>query len=78
MAQQPPPETPTPQPPQPPPPPDIAGILAAIPQQPQPVVNVTLPSQPGKGKGEIERTRVTKHDEQGRILEFEREVVSDA
>jgi hypothetical protein len=67
-----------PQPPQPPPPPDIAGILAAIPQQPQPVVNVTLPSQPGKGKGEIERTRVTKHDEQGRILEFEREVVSDA
>lgn len=38
----------------------------APPPAPQPIVNVTLPT-----KG-IERTRVTKHDNQGRILEFER------
>lgn len=58
-----------PQPPEPPAPPDLAAIFAKL---PQPVINVTLP-----GKG-IERTRVTKHDANGRILEFEREEVSAA
>lgn len=41
-------------------------LMQAPPPVPQPIVNVTLPA-----KG-IERTRVTKHDKQGRILEFER------
>lgn len=58
-----------PQPPAPPPPPDLAEIIGKL---PQPVVNVYLP-----GKG-VERTRVTKHDAQGRILEFEREEVAAA
>lgn len=41
-------------------------LTQAVPPVPQPIVNLTLPA-----KG-IERTRVTKHDKQGRILEFER------
>lgn len=41
-------------------------LMQAPPPVPPPIVNVTLPA-----KG-VERTRVTKHDKQGRILEFER------
>jgi hypothetical protein len=39
------------------------------PVAPVPIVNVTLPA----AKSGVERTRVTKHDAAGRILEFERE-----
>jgi lambda family phage portal protein len=54
--------------PQPPAPPDLADLIAKL---PQPNINIDV-HLPGKG---VERTRVTKHDEQGRILEFEREEV---
>jgi hypothetical protein len=57
-----------PQPPAPPTPPDFAEVISRL---PQPIVNVTT-TMPGKG---VERTRVTKHDAAGRILEFEREEV---
>jgi lambda family phage portal protein len=45
------------------------SIVDAIGAQPQPIINVV----PRAG---VERTRVTKHDDQGRILEFEKEEVA--
>lgn len=60
-----------PQPPPPPAPPDLAEIFARL---PQPNINIDV-HLPGRG---VERTRVTKHDAQGRVLEFEREEVVDA
>jgi hypothetical protein len=47
----------------------IAEVPAAPPQPPA-VVNVTVPLPAPR----TERTRVTKHDEQGRIVEIERDV----
>jgi lambda family phage portal protein len=61
-----------PQPPAPPEPPDLVKLFDTLPKPVEPVVNVNV-HLPGKG---IERTRVTKHDAQGRILEFEREEVA--
>jgi hypothetical protein len=59
---------------------DIAPMVAkamaliadppAAPPQPPAVVNVTVPLPAPR----TERTRVTKHDEQGRIVEIERDV----
>jgi len=60
-----------PAPPAPPAPPDFAELIGKL---PQPIVNVTT-TMPGRG---VERTTVTKHDERGRILEFEREEVPGA
>jgi hypothetical protein len=55
-----------------------AALLAEAPpisQPPQhppaPVVNITMPPPPAP---RTERTRVTKHDERGRIVEIERDV----
>jgi hypothetical protein len=53
--------------------PDTAlGIADAIKSLPQPIVNVTVPTFAKRG---VEVTTVTKHDGDGRILEYERREV---
>lgn len=47
----------------------LAEAPPIVPAQPQPIINVTMPPPARTG-----RSRVTKHDAQGRILEIERDV----
>lgn len=49
------------------------AIVDALLAQPQPVVNVNVPAAPKRG---VEVTKVTKHDADGRILEFEKSEVA--